>query len=405
MPVAAMKVLLGHNFYRSSAPSGEDTVYRNERRLLEANGIEVIPFERFNDDIDASTLSKRVGLALNGGWSRRSYRELSALLRKSRPDVAHFHNTFPLISPGAYAACRDQGVPVVQTLHNFRFVCPQAMLQRDDRPCEECLGQSLLPALRHRCYRRSLPATLAQVWTIMLNRFLDSYSLVDRYIALTRFAAGRLAAGGLPAARIEVRPNFLMDTPPPGDGAGGYAVYVGRLSREKGVHTLLAAWEMIGGMPLKIIGAGPEREELERKAKLRGLPVVFAGFLPPGELGEIVGKATLQVIPSEWYEGFPMALLDAYACGTPVAASRIGSLAEIVEEGKTGVTFEAGSPRSLAAAVNELRGDAPRLKIMRSRARAVFLDKYTPGKAFDALHGIYDRVIHDNGAKSGKSRR
>src|SRR5437867_3098697 len=159
-----MRVLLAHDYYRSGAPSGEDAVFRNERALLEENGIEVVSFERFNDQIDDSTLSKRVLVALDGAWSKRSYQQLADVIRRTGPHLAHFHNTFPLISPSAYAACQDNGVPVVQTLHNYRFVCAGALLMRGGHPCEDCVGTSLLPALRHRCYRGSLPATGAVVW-------------------------------------------------------------------------------------------------------------------------------------------------------------------------------------------------------------------------------------------------
>jgi len=211
-----LKILLAHNFYRSAAPSGEDAVYRAERALLARAGHEIIAYERHNDTIDDSNLRKNIDLALSGAWSRHSYAEISALIRRARPDIAHFHNTFPLISPSAYAACRDNGVPVVQTLHNYRLICANGLLLRDGKPCESCVGTSLWPALRYRCYRGSLPATGAVVWMLARNRRRGTYRhLVDRYIALTRFAAGRLAAGGLPAERITVKPNFL-DAPPLG---------------------------------------------------------------------------------------------------------------------------------------------------------------------------------------------
>jgi len=390
-----VKILLGHTFYRSSSPSGEDTVYRNERRLLEENGVQVVAFERFNDEIDDSTLVSRLQLGMRAAWSRKTYREMSALLRTARPDVAHFHNTFPQITPSAWAACRDNGVPVVQTLHNYRFICPQAMLQRQGRPCEECLGSGLLPALRHRCYRSSLPATLAQVWTIALNRMLGSYSLVDRYLALTQFAAGRLASGGLPSDRITVRSNFLHDSPPTGDGRGGYAVYVGRLSREKGLSTLLRAWETVRGLPLKIVGDGPLRPQLEKEVLRLGLPVEFCGRLSRREVLRIIGSAALQVVPSEWYEGFPMVILEAYACGTPVVASRIGSLAEIVEEGTTGVLCEPGNALELAVTVSELVSNPIRLSMLRRSTRDHFLTHYSTGAGFTTLLGIYREVLHD----------
>ncbi|KAF0219921.1 MAG: group 1 glycosyl [Geobacteraceae bacterium] len=397
-----MKILLAHNFYRSSAPSGEDTVYRNERTLLEANGVEVIHYESFNDDIDESTFAKRVRLALNGAWSRQTYDELSALIVKTQPDLAHFHNTFPLITPSAWAACRDNGVPVVQTLHNFRFICPGALLMRQGRPCEECVGTSLAPALRHRCYRGALLATLAQVWTIFANRRRGSYgNLVDRYVALTRFAAGRFIAGGLPRGRLTVLGNFLLDPPPPGAGDGGYAIFVGRLSEEKGVRTLLASWEQLRDIPLKIVGDGPLKGELEEIARRGDLPVEFLGFRPREEVMPLMGRALLQVIPSECYEGFPLTVLEAWAGGTPVVASRLGGLDEIVEEGVTGVKFTPANPADLADKVRRLVHNYGGARRFRQRVRRNFELHFSPCAHFDRLREIYaEAIMH-----SSRSRR
>jgi glycosyltransferase involved in cell wall biosynthesis len=389
-----MKVLLAHDFYRSSAPSGEDAVFHNERALLENNGVEVIPFERFNDSIDDSTLSQRIQLTMNTVWSEKTYRELTTVIRGVRPDIAHFHNTFPLISPSAYAACQENDVPVVQTLHNFRFICANALLMRDGRPCEDCVGTNLLPALRHRCYRGSLSATGALVWMIASNRWRGSYSNnVDRYIALTQFAAGRLVQGGLPENRMAIKPNFLPDTPTVGKGGGNYAVYVGRLTDEKGVRTLLSAWRLVKGLTLKIIGDGSLRSELEEFVARENLDVQFLGFCGKTEILEVIGRAEFQIVPSEWYEGFPMVILEAYACGTPVIASRIGSLDEIIEEGITGLKFEAGNPIDLAEKIHTLLSDHGHLSTLRKNARALFEEKYAPDKNFSMLMEIYQRAI------------
>jgi len=391
-----MRILLAHDYYRSSAPSGEDAVFRNERALLEKNRIEVIPFERFNDDIDDSTLSDRLRLAGDGAWSKRTHGELSEVIRRTRPDLAHFHNTFPLISPSAYAACQDNGVPVVQTLHNYRLICPGALLMRDGHPCEDCVGTSLLSALRYRCYRGSLPATGAVVWMLSRNRLQGTYrTLVNRYIALTKFAAGRLVAGGLPESRMEVKANFLPDAPAMGFGGGNYAVYVGRLSEEKGVRTLLEAWRYVEGFPLKILGDGPLRHELEEQTRRGALSVEFLGFRPREDIFEVVGNADVQVIPSECYENFPIVVLEAYACGTPIVASRIGSLDEIVVERESGIKFEPGNPIDLARTLNGLLADRSCLHAMRRKARALFEENYTADQNYIKLLEIYDRALAD----------
>lgn len=385
-----MKVLLVHDHYRSSAPSGEDAVFRNERTLLERKGHTVIPFERFNDEIDDRGFAKRVGLALEGAWSKRTHEDLSDLLRRTRPDVAHFHNTFPLISPSAYAACRDFGVPVVQTLHNYRLVCAGALLTRNGQPCEDCLGTTLFPALRHRCYRSSLPATAAVVWMLARNRARAVYrTLVDRYIALTKFAAGRFVAGGLPTGRIEVKPNFLPDAPPLGRGDGEYAVYVGRLSEEKGLRTLLDAWRALERFPLKIVGEGPLRHELEMRARDGNVDVEFIGFRPHAEVLDVIAGAAFAAVPSECYEGFPMVALEAYACGTPIVASRLGSLDEIVDEGVSGIKFDPGNATDLAAKITTLLADRHALRAMRTRTRALFDENYTAERNYARLLEIY----------------
>jgi glycosyltransferase involved in cell wall biosynthesis len=398
-----MRILLAHDHYRSTAPSGEDAVFRNERALLEKNQNEVIAFERFNDDIDESRLGKRLRLALDGAWSKPTYEELSELVRRTHPDLVHFHNTFPLISPSAYAACQDNGVPVVQTLHNYRLICAGALLTRDGRPCEDCVGTSLLPALRHRCYRGSLPATSAVVWMLASNRWRGVYQrMVNRYIALTEFAAGRLIAGGLPSHRIEVKPNFLPDAPPVGRGDGNYAIYVGRLSEEKGVRTLLDAWRRVDGFPLKILGDGPLRGELEQQARRSALAIEFLGSRPREEVLDMVAAAEIQIIPSECYEGFPMVVLEAYACGTPVLGSRIGSLDEIIVEGESGGKFEPRNPDDLVNRLNMLRTDRSRLLAMRRGARALFEEKYTAGRNYSRLLEIYDRARADFAETRGR---
>lgn len=391
-----MHILLAHDHYRSSAPSGEDAVFRNETELLRTHGSRVTLFERFNDEIDESSFNKRLSLALNGAWSHATYTDLSHLIRETRPDLAHFHNTFPLISPSAYAACQDNGVPVVQTLHNYRFVCPGALLMRDGRPCEDCLGTNLLPALRHRCYRGSLAATGAQVWTITSNRWRGTYrNRVNRYIALSKFAVARLVAGGLPAGRIEVKPNFLPDAPLAGEGGGGYAIYIGRLTVEKGVRTLISAWKSVKNLRLKVLGDGALRGELEEQVRSDGSAVEFLGFRARSEILTLAAKAEFAVIPSECYEGFPMAVLEAYACGTPVVVARIGSLDEIVIDNRTGVKFEAGSAVDLAMKVNALYLDRNRLGLMRRNARAVFEENYTAENNFRQLMSIYQHAIED----------
>ncbi|HKQ33721.1 MAG TPA: glycosyltransferase family 4 protein [Nitrospiraceae bacterium] len=389
-----MRVLLAHNFYRSGAPSGEDSVYHHEKALLSNNGIDVVPYEMFNDNIDIATFTQRARLALDTAWSHDSYNAVSRLIEQCKPDIAHFHNTFPQISPSAYAACQDKGVPVVQTLHNFRLICPGGLLMRDGRPCEDCVGTSLIPAMRHRCYRSSLPATGAVVWMLLRNRWQGTYqTLVDRYIALTEFAANRMIVGGFPRERISVKPHSVTGVSAPGMGDGGYVVYVGRLTQEKGVRTLLRAWTHLREVPLRIIGDGALKHELEDIAKHDDLPVEFLGLRSQSDVYEYVRRAACIVVPSECYETFGMAVVEAYACGTPVIASRIGSLNEIVEEGVTGVKFDPCNSQDLAAKIHMLWDNAERRTRMRETARTTYENKYSPEKNFRGLLSIYEQTI------------
>lgn len=398
-----MKILLGHNFYRSSAPSGEDGVYRNERKLLEDNGVEIISYEKFNDDLNDSSLKNRVKIAMDSAWSSESYQELSKLIKKSKPDVVHFHSIFPQISPSAYAACFDNGVPVVHTLHNFRPICPGAMLIRDGKPCEDCVGTNLLPSLVHKCYRDSLLATGANAWQITRNRWAGNYQKVSRFITLTEFSASRYVKAGFNKDRLVVKPNFLPARARAlknefliKNNTSDYAVYVGRLSEEKGVRTLINAWCNVTAIPLKIIGDGVLRDELERFVKNNGLNVEFLGFLPNDEVLKVVAHSKLQVIPSECYEGFPMVVVEAYALGVPIVASRIGSLEEVIIEGETGLKFTPGSSMDLAEKVNKLIGsDSLRIK-MKKNAQDVFKHYYTADANFKMLNAIYHQVIEEN---------
>ena len=389
-----MKLLLAHEHYRSGAPSGEDGVYNNERQLLESMGVEVIPFEYFNDHLDDSTLSGKVRIALEASWSRPSYKKLGELLDRTRPDIAHFHNTFPAMSPSVYAACQARGIPVVQTLHNYRLICPGALLMREGRPCESCVGKLPLTALRYRCYRDSLPATAAAVLMLASNRARGNYQhLVDRYIALTEFGKSRFVAGGLPENRITIKPNFLPNPPSPGTGKGNYAVYVGRLSAEKGIRTLVKAWRQVKELSLIVVGDGMLMEELRAQVQTDDSNVQFVGRKNQSEVMDYIGKAVVQIIPSECYEGFPLTLLEAYACGTPVLASRSGALAEIVKVGYTGLTFTPGDASDLTIKLSELLSNQDRLSAMRKAARAEFDAHYTPECGWRNLQQIYGELL------------
>lgn len=389
-----MRVLLGHNFYRSSAPSGEDAVYRNEKALLE-DAVSVVPYEKFNDDLVAQSVGKQLATGLKGTWSSDSYKEVSRVIVKEKPDIAHFHNTFPQISPSAWAACRNAGVPVIQTIHNYRYICPNALLLRDTKPCEKCVHGSLANAVLNRCYRDSFSASLAQSLMILRNRLNGGFqNNVNCYVCLTQFARSKMIEGGLPESKVDVVPNFLPEAPVYECKPGRYVVYSGRLSEEKGVGTLLKAWAAIRPrFELHVFGDGPVRGELERFARDRRLSVKFWGYQDRALVLQYVREALFQVVPSQWYEGFPMVILEALGSGTPMLVSRIGSLAEVVSEGETGWGFKAGDPDDLAKVLRIALSQAGSRPEMRQHCKDEFSKKFTKDVALQARLSLYEKIV------------
>lgn len=401
-----MKVLLVHNFYRSGTPGGEDVAVVQEQALLERNGVEVVGYRKFNDDVQG--LAKKIGVGIQARWSRRVYEEVSELLRKERPHVAHFHNTFPLITASAYAACRDLCVPTVQTLHNYRLLCLGATFYRDGAVCEQCRPGRPAKGVIHGCFGDSMASSASVGWMLWRNWRDQVYTgLVDVYVALTEFAAAKFAQAGIARERIVIKPNFVeleSDLLARRKEPGEYAVFAGRLSREKGVHTLLKAWRQLRDIPLWIIGDGPALGDLRSTAERESLPVEFLGMRPRSEVLQVIANAAMQVVPSEWYEGFPLVIVEAYACGTPVVAADIGSLTEIVDPLRTGRRFRAGDHEALASCVREL-WENPDLRVTLGQgALDRFAGLYSPQQSFAKLTEIYQLAIERQTARQRASR-
>jgi glycosyltransferase involved in cell wall biosynthesis len=386
-----VRVLLVHNSYRQRG--GEDAVFEAERDLLAAAGHEVLEYRVHNDAVDGLSPLR---LAARTVWSGDARRELAVLCRRARPDVAHFHNTLPLISPAAYGGVRSTGVPVVQTLHNYRMVCPSALLYRDGRPCEDCVGLTLpWPAVRHGCYRGSRAASAAVGAMLAAHRALGTYRRnVDAWIALTGFQAELVSRGGVPRPRIAVLPNFLAEDPGvtgPAAPRGG-VLFVGRLTEEKGVGVLLAALrELPRTVRLRVVGDGPLRPAVEAAARADAR-VEMLGACAPAEVDAQMRRAAVLAVPSLWYEGLPMTVVEAYARGLPVVASDLGGLAAIVEDGLQGVRVPAGDAGALARALGGLCAAPARLCAMGEAARATFERRYTAARHLDGLLGIYEAV-------------
>jgi glycosyltransferase involved in cell wall biosynthesis len=354
-------------------------------------------YERNNDELrqGGPLVSLRAGIGTV--WATRSYHELKNLLGMERPDVAHFHNTFPLISPSVYYACAEAGVPVVQTLHNYRLLCPGSTFLRDGKVCEQCLGRAVpWPSVLHGCYRHSRPATLATAAMLSVHGAIGTWrNKVGLYIALTQFARKKFTDGGLPAERIMVKPNFMVRDPGFRAEHGEYALYVGRLSEEKGPQVLLKAWARLGGhIPLKIAGGGPLREELSRGIGAAGLTQTeMLGQVSSEEITCLLQRARFLVFPSVWYETFGLAIIEAFACGVPVIASRLGAMAEIVADGETGLHFTAGDDGDLAAKVEWAWTHPKEMEEMGRAARREYETKYTPEINYKQLMEIYQRAM------------
>lgn len=385
-----MRILSAHNYYQQAG--GEDAVFESEKTLLERMGHEVKYFVEDNARLnDMPPLQ----VAQNAVWARESQEKVRKLIRETKPDVAHFHNTFLMISPAAYYACKEAEVPVVQTLHNYRLICPGALLMRDGRVCEDCVGKAVpWPGVLHGCWRNSRAGTALVAAMLTFHRWLQTWEKqVDIYIALTEFARNKFIEGGLPAGKIVVKPNFVHPDPGPGPGGGQYALFVGRLSPEKGLKTLLAAWKQLNGqVPLKILGDGPQAAEVQQATK--HIPgIEWLGQRNRAEVYTCMDEAAFLIFPSTWYEGFPMVLAEAFAKGLPVISSELGSQGSIVENGRTGLHFRPGDPEDLAAKVEWAWTHPREMRDMGQAARAEYEAKYTAERNYHMLMEIYERAI------------
>jgi len=386
-----VRILKLHTHYRQ--PGGEDSSFAPEVALLEEQGHLVFPLVFHNKALEGLPPWRQAGLTL---WNQEAYQRVREAIREHRPDILHVHNTFPLASPAVIHAAKAEGVPVVMTLHNYRLLCVNALFFRQGRVCEDCLGRLPWRGVLHGCYRDSRPASAVVAGMLTLHRALSTWNLVDRFIALTEFARGRFLAAGFPPEKVAVKPNFVHPDPGPGEGRGGYALFVGRLSPEKGVFTLLEAWRRLGGkIPLKVVGDGPLMTEVSRRA--RGIPgVEVLGRKGAAEVYALMGEASFLVFPSGWYEGFPRVLVEAFAKGLPVLVTALGSQGSIVENHRTGLHFRPGDPEDLAAQVEWLLSHPVELSRMRREARAEYEARYTAEENYKMLIKIYQTIIENH---------
>jgi glycosyltransferase involved in cell wall biosynthesis len=383
----AMRILVAHNHYQQAG--GEDTVFENEVCLLRSAGHDVEALIVTNDHI--RTVFDKAKVTLRTVDNPVGAAAMRTALRRFAPELVHVHNFFPLLSPAVYQISRDCGSAVVQTLHNYRPICAGGQLLRNGKPCTLCSGRSPLWSVVHRCYRGSVIGSAAVARMIAVHRRRGTWSgCVDRYIALTNSARQIFVESGFPSARVTVKPNFVEDPGVAGVGRDRSGVlFVGRLSEEKGVATLIDAAREFG-FPVRIAGSGPQRDALQRRAPPA---VTFLGAISKDAVIAEMRHAVAVVVPSIWYEGFPMVVVESFACATPVVAANLGALAEIVEDGKTGVLAAPGDSISLGGQVMHLLAEPALARQLGEAARRTFLAKYTPEVNLKRLEIIYAEAL------------
>lgn len=391
-----MKVLLVHNTYQQ--PGGEDVVFDQERRMLERAGHTVVLYCRSNSEVNTYSGFKQAKLVGIAVWGVDTKQEFAKLLGEEKPDVVHAHNTFVMVSPSIFSACRSAGVPVVQTLHNYRLFCPASTFFRDGHVCEECVDYGLWRSIKHGCYRDSRPATATVALMLAVHRQRHTWTReVNCYIALTQFARRQFIKAGLPAEKVFVKPNFVEPDPCIGTkDEGQCALFVGRLSPEKRVSTMLNAWKQLPRphIPLVVLGGGPQLEQLREEARTFGLTSIsFRGHLSREETLMAMQKARFLVFPSEWFENFPVTIAESFACGVPVICSRIGAMREIVEDGRTGLHFNAGDAKDLATKIEWAWNHPERMRSMGQAGRREYEAKYTAAKNYPMLMDIYEHAM------------
>ena len=379
----ACRVLIAHNSYQQRG--GEDAVVEAEVALLRMHGHAVETYFRSNDDVARMSA---LALAQQTLWSSRTTHELVEIIHHFRPDVIHVHNTVPMISPSLYWAAARARVPVVQTLHNFRLMCLNALFLREGKVCEDCMGHLPWRGVARACYRGSRAASSALAGMLILHRGLGTYqNKVARYIALNEFCRDKFIEGGLPADKVVIKPNFV-DLANPDAALRAGLLFVGRLSVEKGVTTLAKAMGLLRDAQLRVAGDGPES-------------ALFDGVTGVSKLGSLSGEAVRQemsraaalVVPSICYENFPRTIIEAFACGLPVVASRIGALAGIVSHGENGLLFESGDPRDLAEKLAWVLAHPNEMATMGHYARAQYEKEFSAEVNYRRLIDIYNGVL------------
>lgn len=400
------RILIVHNAYK--IPGGEDAVVANELKLLRGAGHEVFLYQKNNEELDSYSLFQKLLLPLRSVYSRKTYREVRALIREHHIDLVHVHNTLFVISPSVYGAARSLGVPVVQTIHNYRLLCPNALLLRDGQICQDCLSHGLRQSVKHACYRGSKSQTLIVSLMLAYHRRRGTYRRLS-YICLTEFNKEmllRLSLRGKPLlspAQIHVKPNFTADPgiPVPYTERQPYFLFASRMDASKGIFVLLRAWEIYEqhsgcSKELVLCSAGPEEDTVREYIRTHALShVTMLGQLSHDEVLSKMRCALAVCLPTQWYEGFPVVIAESFACGTPVIGSNIGNAGALVTHGETGLTHAPGDADALADFFLHWDPSSEAVQIMSANARKTYENAYTPEKNLKLLLKIYQDALQE----------
>ncbi len=391
-----MKIIQIHNYY--STPGGECRVVEAEAELLSQHGHDVVPFSRDSQHIGDMPLPNKVMTYLRIPYNKKIYRELIPFIKYHQPDIAHVHNVFPMLSPSVYVALKQCGLPVVQTLHNFRFLCPNGKFFVNRRICENCQSKGFFSAVIKGCVRDNrltsalYAAAIAHAW-----KSGNLPNNIDQYIALNRFVAEKMIDSGIPKRKMSICGNFIASESPSIADKKSYILYIGRLSPEKGIFTLLQAVSSLKGVTLKIAGTGPDEKYLQQHTHTQhGSHVEFIGHVSGQNKQRLIAEAICTIIPSECYENFPMTALESLSLGTPVIASSIGGLPDIIQPGLTGLLFEPGNHEQLAKCIQTLIDTPNKSTVMAKQAITLTASKFSPEKHYQQLMKIYQAASQEN---------
>jgi glycosyltransferase involved in cell wall biosynthesis len=390
-----MKVLIIHNHYLGRG--GEDEVVNSEARLLEEHGHEVIVYEKTNEDIERMTFLKKLYFTLfELGFSRPVYNEIKEIVKREKPDIAHIHNIFIYITPSVYIALKEENIPITQSLHNYRFVCVKGTFFNKGRVCEKCTNSRFFNAVVGKCWKGSFFLSLFMVG--LLHKINSLVKSIDSYIVTSKFSRSKFIEFGLEEQKMHLKPNFLTIEPESSNQDNNYALFIGRFVDYKGVETLMEAYKINPSFNLKIIGDGPLRNKMrDFTSSYNNIELLVN--VERGLLLNTIRKSSFIIFPSECYENMPLVIIESFALSKPVLASNLGSIKEFVVDGVSGILFEPGNAKDLAAKIIYLFSHNKERMEMSKNVNKIYCEKFNKEKNYHDLMNIYEETIYSRNNK------